>query len=170
MNKNDTYLWYKDKCLEYGYYYVKEQSGSYRFSAKFHDFTRLWQFTAFPIPDMVFSLLKRSYAQLENCKLPPWCVCHYCGLGFIMSCWTLWVIGIIAGEDYWLFSCLEIFNGNSGMSQRGDVGSDPSQGLWVLCLKCMVPLAIATYLLSQGKQQQPINFGSHMDNPDQQIK
>jgi len=51
--------------------------------------------------------------------------------------------------------------------------SDPAQVFWALCLKCMVSLAIGTYLLPlriwgaiRHDRNNPQCFGSLLDNPD----
>lgn len=47
-------------------------------------------------------------------------------------------------------------------------------GLWALCLKCMVSLAIRIYLPSLGGNQRQLHslscFGSLLDDSDQQLK
>lgn len=53
------------------------------------------------------------------------------------------------------FESLHFCGTVKGILPGGGFQSDPAQGLWALCLKCMVPSTIGTYLSSLGEGCQP---------------
>lgn len=126
-----------------------QQSDSSRFSSKVNDLTSPGQLAGFPVLGTNSLLLSKASVQLQSCWLTPrygyhdsdfsyqtghWCDLQASQLGMTLRCFSP------------LAACVPPSNTMRTSPREEAFQSELGQILRVLCMKCMVPLAIRTYL------------------------